>query len=150
MIFLRFAPCHPLGWGDNGARWKCRVFLVIKITTIIIRSRHLVLQSLGTYWCEKIQFGPSMINWFNHTPISFKLLIVCNCIPIKISTTTLNLRAFFLLWSLAFNLCDLNLNRFQCDPSFAQLAWKNSTGFSKIPIFSIESKLNSRTWFLID
>ena len=57
----------------------------------------------------EVQFGLSICNYSNCTPIGFKLVILCNCIPVRISTATLALCAFFIL-VLDSDLCDLTLN----------------------------------------
>ena len=54
LFFLLFAPHHPLIWETMARGENESCFIAIKITTIIITSRHLVLRSLGTSWSERV------------------------------------------------------------------------------------------------
>ena len=48
-------PAVPRGfWGRQRRAVEIELFIVIKITTINIKSRHLVLRSLGTYWSARV------------------------------------------------------------------------------------------------
>ena len=54
-FFAFHAPPFPEFGGTTGRGGKLRdCFIIIKITNIIIRSRHLVLRSLGTYWSARV------------------------------------------------------------------------------------------------
>ena len=53
MIFTHYTPRHPSLERQRRAV-KMGVFIAVKITTIIIRSRHLVLRLLGTYWSARV------------------------------------------------------------------------------------------------
>ena len=55
MIVPRFTPRQSPGLGRQRRTVKWKVcFIAVKITTIIIRSLHLVLRSLGTYWSTRV------------------------------------------------------------------------------------------------
>ena len=87
--------------------------------------------------------------------ISFRLLILRNRIPVKISIATLNVRAFFILvfgfWFARFNpQLTVKLSIRSIWPLISRYWLKNSNRPPKISFSSIEPELNSRNWFLID
>ena len=104
---------------------------------------------------EKYNLVPQYLIGSIAPPISFKLLILCNHIPVKISTATLNERAFFILVS-GFRFARFNPQltiKFSIRsiwPLISHYWLKNSNRSLKIPFSSIEPELNSRNWFLID
>ena len=53
--FLRFAPPQTPDWERQRRAVKMEMcFIAIKFTSVNIRSCHLVLRSLGTYWSSRV------------------------------------------------------------------------------------------------